>query len=121
MKPTAYLINTTRGLIVNQQALFIALKERRIRGAALDVFAVEPVPEDDPLIRLDNVILAPHWIGVTDQLVRGIGESAIRSVLAVLKGEVPPYVANREVLERPGMQAKLEANRKIWFSSQGQP
>ena len=119
MKPTAYLINTARGQIVNQQALYLALKEKRIHGAALDVFAEEPAPSDNPLIGLDNVILSPHSIGITDQCLHGIGESAIRSALTALRGDIPEYVVNREVLERPGMRAKLEANRKIWFSQEG--
>ena len=119
MKSTAYLINTARGQIVDQQALYLALKEKRIRGAALDVFAEEPAPRDNPLIGLDNVILSPHCIGITDQCLRGIGESAIRSVLTALRGDIPEYVVNRDVLEQPGMRAKLEANRKIWFSQEG--
>ena len=116
MKPTAYLINTARGPIVGQKALTRVLRERRIKGAGLDVFASEPPPDDDPLFELDNVIVTPHSLGVTDQCLRGIGESAIRSVLAAFHGEIPPYVVNREVLDRPGLRAKLEANRKIWSS-----
>ena len=111
MKPTAYLINTSRGPVIDQQALYRALKEHRIRGAALDVFEVEPLPTGDPLIELDNVILTPHSISWTDQCFRMMGESAVQSVLAVLRGEVPQHVVNRALLERPGFRAKLEANR----------
>lgn len=116
MKPTAFLINTARGLIVDQQALYTTLKERRIQGAALDVFAEEPAPRDNPLIDLENVILSPHAVGVTDQCLRGIGESAVRSVLTALRGDIPEHVVNREVLVRPGMKAKLKANRKMWLA-----
>ena len=111
MKPTAYLINTSRGPVIDQEALYRALKERQIGGAALDVFDVEPLPAGDPLIELDNVILTPHSICWTDQCFRMMGESAVRSVLAVLRGEAPQHVVNRAVLERPGFRAKLEANR----------
>ena len=117
MKPTAYLINTARGPIVDEVALTRALEQRRIKGAGLDVFSPEPPAADNPLLKLDNVILTPHSLGVTDQCLRGIGESAIRCVLAALKGEVPPYVVNRKALERPGLRAKLDANRTLWSSS----
>jgi len=114
MKPTAYFINTSRGPVVDQAALYRALKERRIRGAALDVFGVEPVPADEPLLKLDNLILTPHSLCWTDECFRSMGESAARSVLTVLKGDVPENVVNRKVLERPGLRAKLEANRRKW-------
>ncbi len=119
MKPSAYLISTSRGPIVDQAALYRALKERRIRGAALDVFEVEPVPADEPLLKLDNVILTPHSLCWTDECFRSMGESAARAVLTVLRGEVPANVVNRNVLERPGMLAKLEANRRRWQQAAG--
>jgi D-3-phosphoglycerate dehydrogenase len=114
MKPTAYFINTSRGPVVDQAALYRALKERRIRGAALDVFEVEPLPAGDPLLGLDNVILTPHSIAWTDQCFRMMGESAVSSALAVLRGDIPQYVVNRAVLEKPGFRAKLAANRRRW-------
>jgi phosphoglycerate dehydrogenase-like enzyme len=114
MKPTAYFINASRGPVVNQAALYRALKERKIRGAGLDVFEKEPVPQDEPLLKLDNVILTPHSFCWTDECFLGMGESAIDSVLSVLRGEAPAYVVNREVLQKPAMRAKLEANRVRW-------
>lgn len=114
MKPTAYLISASRGPIVDQAALYRALKGHKIRGAALDVFEREPVPNEEPLLKLDNVILTPHTLCWTDECFRRMGESAINSVLAVLRGEVPLPVVNRNVLARPGMRAKLEANRARW-------
>jgi len=116
MKPTAYLINASRGPVLDQAALHKTLKERRIRGAALDVFEKEPVPDDEPLLDLDNVILTPHTLCWTDECFLRMGESAVNSVLTVLKGEIPPYVVNREVLESPRLRAKLDANRKRWQS-----
>jgi phosphoglycerate dehydrogenase-like enzyme len=120
MKPSAYFINTSRGPIVDQSALYQALKAGRIRGAALDVFEIEPIPDNDPMLGLDNVILTPHSLCWTDECFRLMGESAVKSVLAVLKGETPHYVVNRDVLARPTMRAKLEANRARWRTlSQG--
>lgn len=114
MKPTSYLINTSRGPVIDQSALYRALKERRIRGAGLDVYETEPVPDDEPLLRLDNVILAPHSLCWTDECFRRMGEAAVGAVLAVLRGEIPSYVVNHEVLDRPGLRAKLMANRNHW-------
>jgi phosphoglycerate dehydrogenase-like enzyme len=109
LKPTAFLINVARGPIVDGRALAEALRERRIAAAALDVFEQEPLPPDDPLLRLDNVLLAPHAVGLTDELFRLGGESVSRSVLAVARGEAPEHVLNREVLEREDVRARLAA------------
>lgn len=111
MRPTAFLINAARGPIVDQAALTHALQESWIAGAGLDVFEQEPLPADDPLTQLDNVILSPHAIGWTDALVHDNGVGACENVLAALKGKIPEHVVNREVVERPGFQAKLRAFR----------
>jgi D-3-phosphoglycerate dehydrogenase len=97
MKPTAYLINTARGPIVDQAALTKVLQENRIAGAGLDVQEQEPPDPDDPLLKLDNVILAPHALCWTDQCFAGIGASAVRSVLDVVAGRVPRGLVNRDV------------------------
>lgn len=107
MKPTAYLINTARGAIVDESALTAALRDRRIAGAGLDVFATEPPSPGNPLFALENVILSPHAIARTDECVRDTSISACRNVLAVFHGSAPPYVVNREVLDRPGLKEKL--------------
>jgi D-3-phosphoglycerate dehydrogenase len=99
MKPTAYLINVARGPIVDQAALTRALQERTIAGAALDVFEEEPIDPRDPLLTLDNVILAPHAICWTDECFLGNGRSAIRSILDYAAGRLPQHVVNREVLK----------------------
>jgi phosphoglycerate dehydrogenase-like enzyme len=108
MKPTAFLINTARGGIIDQAALTRALQENRLAGAALDVFEQEPLPADDPLTQLDNVMLAPHSVAWTDQLVRANGVEACRNLLTVLRGERPAALVNPEVWARPGFQQKLK-------------
>jgi phosphoglycerate dehydrogenase-like enzyme len=107
MKPTAYLINTARGPIVDQRALTDTLQARRIAGAGLDVFEQEPIDPNDPLLILDNVIVAPHALCFTDEVALGNGSSAIQSILAVARGELPRYIVNREALDTPQFQAKL--------------
>ena len=107
MRPTSYLINVARGPIVDQAALTQVLTERRIAGAALDVFELEPIANDDPLLKLDNVIVSPHAICWTDELFRGNGRAACQSLLDVAAGRTPTHVVNRTVLDQPAMQAKL--------------
>jgi len=107
MKPTAYFINTARGPVVDEQALYAALVERRIAGAALDVFAQEPIGRDHPLLTLDNVIATPHSICWTDEFFRNNAESALRSVAAVAAGRTPTYVVNRDVLQQPQLRSRL--------------
>jgi len=114
MRPSAYFINTARGAIVNQDDLTTALRAGRIAGAGLDVFEREPLSPDHPLTHMDNVILSPHGMAWTDDLYRGNGVGACENVLAVLRGEVPRYTVNREVVERPGFQAKLRSLRQRW-------
>jgi D-3-phosphoglycerate dehydrogenase len=109
MKPTAYLINTARGGVVDQAALTEALTARRIAGAALDVFEPEPIASTDPLLALDNVILAPHAICWTDECWRGNGESACRAIVDVASGRVPSYIVNRSALDHPRLQAHFRA------------
>jgi phosphoglycerate dehydrogenase-like enzyme len=119
MTPTAYFVNTARGPIVNQADLVAALQAGRIAGAGLDVFEREPLSPDHPLTKMDNVILSPHGMAWTDDLYRGNGVGACENVLAVLRGEVPRYTVNREVVERPGFQAKLRSLRARWAALAG--
>jgi phosphoglycerate dehydrogenase-like enzyme len=107
MKPTAYLINVARGQIVDQAALTRALQDGRILGAGLDVFEQEPPNLDDPLFKLDNVIVTPHAICWTDQCFSAIGRSAWTSIIDVATGRAPKYVVNRDVLASPRFQERL--------------
>lgn len=99
MKSTAYLINTSRGPVVDQPALVEALTSGVIAGAALDVFDPEPPSPDDPILQLDNVIATPHALCWTDQCFAGIGASDVEQVLKVKNGEAPPYLVNHNVAE----------------------
>jgi D-3-phosphoglycerate dehydrogenase len=101
MKPEAFLVNTSRGGIIDEAALIECLKERRIAGAGLDVFSQEPPEKDHPLKKLDNVILTPHTAGLTRESVLRMGLEAARSAIAVLKGRRPEGVVNPEVFDQP--------------------
>lgn len=106
MKPTAYLLNTARGGIVDEAALYDALKAGRIAGAALDCFAQEPVAAGHPLAELDNVLLAPHSIAWTHELFRDIGRAACQGMIDLSLGRRPRGVVNPAVFERPTFQEK---------------
>jgi phosphoglycerate dehydrogenase-like enzyme len=116
MKPTAFLINIARGPIVDEPALYEALRTHRIRGAGLDVFEQEPVDPANPILQLDNVIVAPHALGWTDESARGIGTGVVTSILDVRAGRVPVHLANPEVVDSPRFQEKLAAYRARWGS-----
>lgn len=87
MKPTAYLINSARGPIVDEAALVDALSNHRIAGAALDVFDTEPLPLANPLRKLDNVLLTPHLGGVTEERYRGRYQDAVTDIRAWIDGK----------------------------------
>jgi D-3-phosphoglycerate dehydrogenase len=100
MKKTAYIVNTARGGIIDEKALYDALKNNRIAGAALDVFVEEPTPQDNPLLTLPNFIAAPHVAGVTREAVERMAIVAVQNVLSVFDGKpIRDNVVNREVLE----------------------
>jgi D-3-phosphoglycerate dehydrogenase / 2-oxoglutarate reductase len=89
MKPTAYLINTSRGGVVRQEQLVRALSRGSIAGAGLDVFEVEPLPTDDPLRSLENVVLSPHSASFAIEALAEVRRKAIHDVVRVLNGESP--------------------------------
>ena len=107
MKPSAYLINLARGKVVDQQALTQALAEHWIAGAGLDAFEVEPLPADDPLTRLDNVILTPHCLGVTQESGEAATQMVVNLLLQVARGEAPRNLLNPAVLDSQPFQQKL--------------
>ncbi len=100
MKPSAYLVNTARGGLVDEDALYRALAENRLAGAGLDVFAEEP-PQNSPLLQLgDKVLLAPHLGAQTTETVLRMGRMAADNVVQVLQGEMPAGVVNPEAYAR---------------------
>jgi D-3-phosphoglycerate dehydrogenase len=98
MRADAYVINTARGPAIDEHALYRVIKSGHLAGAALDVFAQEPLPPDSPLRQLDNVILTPHMIGHSQELMVAIPPTAAENALRVLRDEPPLYVKNPEVL-----------------------
>ncbi|WP_232336271.1 D-glycerate dehydrogenase [Thermoactinomyces sp. CICC 10522] len=98
MKESAFLINTARGAVVDEQALIRALQEKKIAGAALDVYEREPLVPNE-LIRLDNVVLAPHLGSATKETRRAMAELAVQNLADYFAGKKPRYLVNEEVWE----------------------
>ena len=108
MKPTAILVNTSRGPVVDEAALARALKERWIAAAGLDVFEKEPLPMDSPLLELDNVVLTPHIASASYDTRAKMAELAATGIVKVLKGEEPENLFNKDVVKvRPLEQVKM--------------
>jgi glyoxylate reductase len=100
MKPSAVIVNTSRGAVIDQIALYQALKTGQIFAAAIDVTDVEPIPPDDPLLTMDNIIITPH-IGSASFITRqNMAIMAANNLLAGLRGEVPPYCVNPAALRK---------------------
>ena len=100
MKPTAFLINASRGPVVDERALIKALQEGRIAGAGLDVFEKEPVALENPLLKMENVVTLPHVGSATEATRRAMLDLATNNVLAVLQGKQPLTPVNPEALSR---------------------
>jgi glyoxylate reductase len=100
MKPTAYLINNSRGAVVDEKALYDALKTGRIAGAALDVFEQEPTPQNNPLLTLDNVVMAPHISSASIETRAKMSEMVAENILAYFRGEKPPNLINTMVVTK---------------------
>jgi phosphoglycerate dehydrogenase-like enzyme len=108
MKRTAYLVNVARGPVVDEKALYEALAARRIAGAGLDVFEEEPTPASNPILKLDNVIVAPHSLCWTDELFDNIARSAIGALVDVHAGRRPQYLVDPAALSHPRARAWLK-------------
>ncbi|MGQ0578481.1 MAG: 2-hydroxyacid dehydrogenase [Betaproteobacteria bacterium] len=109
IKPGAYLINTARGPVVVESALIDALRSKRIAGAAIDVFEKEPVAPDNPLLKMENVILAPHAICHTDECMSLLGQGAFRAAVDLAHGRKPHLIVNTEVLKHRAWAGKFGA------------
>ncbi len=101
MKPTAILVNTARGGIVEEAALAEAIKAKRLGGAGLDVVVDEPLKAEHPLNGVPNLILTPHMAGVTEEAMMRMAQDAAEDILRVLRGERPKFPVNPEVLASP--------------------
>ena len=97
MKPGAFLVNTARGELVDEEALHRALSDRRLGGAALDCFREEPPPADHPLLALPQVVATPHSAAHTDEAAAAMGRMALADCLRVLAGERAEHIVNPEV------------------------
>lgn len=100
MKPDAVIVNASRGPVIDEAALAQALREHRIRGAAIDVFAEQPLPAGHPFLALDNIILTPHAAALTRESSQKMGVGTARQILQLLRGERPEFLVNPEVWER---------------------
>ena len=109
MKPTAYVINTARGAVIDQAALITALQAGRIAGAGLDVFEREPLESNSPLTSMDNVILTPHTAGMSDSSQMAVRHRTARNIAATLAGEWPKTrdLINPQVSEHPRQRSSL--------------
>jgi len=99
MRKTAYLINNSRGPVVDEKALYQALKERRLAGAGLDVFEQEPTPVDNPLLKLENVVVAPHISSASYETRSRMAEMVAENLVAFFEGKKPPNLVNPEVMK----------------------
>jgi D-3-phosphoglycerate dehydrogenase len=99
MKPAALIINPSRGPVIDDDAMIAALRENRIGGAALDVFATQPLPSDHPYFSFDNVLVTPHMAGITEGSMRRMGVGAAEEAARVLAGKLPINFCNPEVLD----------------------
>ena len=108
MRPDAFLINTARGGIVDEDALYDALREKRLAGAALDCFATEPLTEPSRFREFENVLMAPHSIAWTNEMFRDIGRAACQGMVDLAQKRRPRGIVNPQVLESRGFQEKWE-------------
>ena len=100
MRESAYVVNTARGGIIEEKALYEALKSRGIAGAGIDPFVVEPASENEPLFQLDNILVSPHSAGVTIESMFRMGSAAAQNIADCFDGKLnPENVINKEVLE----------------------
>lgn len=107
MKPSAYLINTARGALIDELALARALAKGWIAGAALDAFVTEPLPADHPLYKAPNVLLTPHLASFARETGERVSSTAAQAIVDLMKGRKPQFVVNPEVFNSPALRAAL--------------
>lgn len=106
LKRNAFIVNVSRGAVIDEAALTAALRERRIGGAALDVYATQPLPRDSELLRLDNTVLSTHMAGLTGESNKLMSRIATEETLRILAGEKPLNFCNPEVWEKSQTRRK---------------
>jgi glyoxylate reductase len=107
MKKTAYLINNSRGPVIDEKALYEALKQGKIAGAGLDVFEQEPTPTDNPLLKLDNVVVAPHISSASYETRSKMSEMVAENLISYFEGKKPPNLVNVEVMKTKPLSRQL--------------
>src|SRR5258706_435839 len=107
MKPTGYLINTARGALVDEAALARALEEKRIAGAAVDAFSIEPLPGDHPLRKAPNVLLTPHLASFARETGERVSLAAAEAIVELMNKRRPRWLVNPEVFKSPGLRAVM--------------
>ena len=100
MKKSAYLINVARGAVVNETDLYEALKNNKIKGAAIDVFEVEPPKSDNPLFKLENILFSPHNAALTDEALVAMATHSAQGIVDCINGKMPKHVVNRNCFEK---------------------
>ena len=98
MKDTAFLINTSRGPVINEKALIQALTDGKLRGAGLDVWDPEPPSPDNPLLSMDNVVALPHIASASIETRTKMIEMAVENLTSILAGRIPPHLVNKDVI-----------------------
>jgi phosphoglycerate dehydrogenase-like enzyme len=107
MKPTALLVNTARGALIDEDALAKALHDRQIAGAALDAFVAEPLPADSPLRSAPNVLLTPHFASYARETGERVSHTAVQAIVDLKNGRKPQLVLNPEVFASPALRAAM--------------
>jgi phosphoglycerate dehydrogenase-like enzyme len=110
MKPTGFLINTARGALVDESSLMKALFDRRLAGAAIDVFVTEPLPADSPLRATPNLLLSPHQASSSLETGERVSNVAAKAIVDVMQGRQPENALNPEVFKTPQLRARLSAS-----------
>jgi D-3-phosphoglycerate dehydrogenase len=102
MKPTAFLINASRGPVIDEEALIKALREKKIAGAGLDVFIKEPIDLGNPLLGFDNVVVTPHCAGNSEDALKATSLMVSQEAMRILRDEIPRNLVNRKQLNERG-------------------
>ena len=108
MKPSAYIVNTARGPIIDEAALANALRSGWIAGAALDVFFTEPLPADNPLRTAPNLVLAPHQAPFARETAERVSFATAEAIVNAMQGRKPRWLVDEKVFDAPHLRAKLK-------------